>query len=188
VSLGLVVALDYANPHLSPYQEFQQFKRHPLVAQTIQGGTCLQYGARTLNEGAACSNVMPFRGSSAAWWCNTVSNVASRKPSVHFNKLSLASLGLGNYCAFTPLLCPAGGAQSIPELAFPGGALIGCSAGFLNVPKIKGSHTAMKSGIVAGEEAFRALGMADDAGRKVRLHGWQQHSLQLASPEVDRAC
>jgi electron-transferring-flavoprotein dehydrogenase len=52
VSLGLVVALDYANPHLSPYQEFQQFKRHPLVAATIQGGTCLQYGARTLNEGA----------------------------------------------------------------------------------------------------------------------------------------
>jgi electron-transferring-flavoprotein dehydrogenase len=58
--------------------------------------------------------------------------------------------------------------QSLPKLAFPGGALIGCSAGFLNVPKIKGSHTAMRSGMTAGEEAFRALGMADDAGRTVR--------------------
>ena len=80
VSLGLVTALDYSNPYLSPYQEFQQFKRHPAIADVLKGGTCLQYGARTLNEG---------------------------------------------------------GIQSIPSLAFPGGALIGDSAGFLNVPKIK---------------------------------------------------
>jgi electron-transferring-flavoprotein dehydrogenase len=72
--------LDYSNPHLSPYQEFQQYKRHPAIAKLLQGGTCLQYGARSLNEG---------------------------------------------------------GLQSIPALAFPGGALIGDAAGFLNVPKIK---------------------------------------------------
>ncbi len=75
-----MIALDYANPYLNLYQEFQQFKRHPMVSRLLDGGTCLQYGARALNEG---------------------------------------------------------GFQSIPGLAFPGGALIGCSAGFLNVPKIK---------------------------------------------------
>jgi electron-transferring-flavoprotein dehydrogenase len=75
-----VVGLDYRNPYLSPYQEFQRWKQHPLIRQLLEGGTCLQYGARTLNEG---------------------------------------------------------GQQSVPGLTFPGGALIGCSAGFLNVPKIK---------------------------------------------------
>lgn len=100
VSLGLVVAMDYSNPRLSPYQEFQQFKRHPKVAKLLEGGTCVQYGARTLVEG---------------------------------------------------------GTQSLPSLAFPGGALVGDAAGFLNVPKIKGTHTAMKSGILAAEHAFQAL-------------------------------
>ena len=100
VSLGLVVALDYSNPYLSPFQEFQQFKRHPAVAELLQGGTCVQYGARSLNEG---------------------------------------------------------GLQSIPALSFPGGALIGDAAGFLNVPKIKGTHTAMKSGMLAAEAAFTSL-------------------------------
>jgi electron-transferring-flavoprotein dehydrogenase len=66
--LGFVVALDYANPYLSPYQEFQNFKRHPFVQQHIQGGTCLQYGARTLNEGAGLVKraVYDFVGCSAA--------------------------------------------------------------------------------------------------------------------------
>ncbi|KAI8470583.1 MAG: hypothetical protein J3K34DRAFT_451770 [Monoraphidium minutum] len=100
VALGLVVALDYKNPYLSPYQEFQRWKDHPWVRPTLEGGTCLQYGARVLNEG---------------------------------------------------------GLQSIPAAAFPGGALIGCSAGFLNVPKIKGTHTAMKSGMLAAEAAFEEL-------------------------------
>jgi len=100
VSLGLVVGLDYRNTYLSPYQEFQNFKRHPAVAKVLQGGTCLQYGARSLNEG---------------------------------------------------------GLQSIPALSFPGGALVGDAAGFLNVPKIKGTHTAMKSGMLAAEAAFKAL-------------------------------
>ena len=77
---SLVVGLDYSNPYLSPYQEFQRWKQHPLIRKLLEGGTCLQYGARTLNEG---------------------------------------------------------GQQSVPGLTFPGGALLGCSAGFLNVPKIK---------------------------------------------------
>mmetsp|Transcript_31579 Transcript_31579/g.89679 ORF Transcript_31579/g.89679 Transcript_31579/m.89679 type:complete len:609 (-) Transcript_31579:100-1926(-) len=100
VVLGLVVGLDYKNPYMSPYQEFQKYKAHPAIAKLLKGGKCLSYGARTLNEG---------------------------------------------------------GYQSIPQLTFPGGALIGCSAGFVNVPKIKGTHTAMKTGMLAAEAVMRAL-------------------------------
>ena len=100
VSLGLVVGLDYPNPWLSPYGEFQKMKHHPIYKSVIQGGKCLSYGARALNEG---------------------------------------------------------GFQSIPKCAFPGGALIGDTAGFLNVPKIKGTHTAMRSGMLAAQAAFTAL-------------------------------
>ena len=105
VSIGFVVALDYENPHLSPFDEFQRFKTHPLIRPVLEGGERLAYGARAINEG---------------------------------------------------------GYQSIPETAFPGGALIGCAAGFLNVPKIKGSHNAMKSGVLAADAVFAALGEADD--------------------------
>lgn len=100
VSLGLVVGLDYANPWLSPYGEFNRMKQHPLYREVLQGGKCIAYGARALNEG---------------------------------------------------------GFQSIPKCAFPGGALIGDTAGFLNVPKIKGTHTSMKSGMLAAEAAWEAL-------------------------------
>ncbi|CAI9089752.1 OLC1v1024384C1 [Oldenlandia corymbosa var. corymbosa] len=100
VAVGLVVALNYQNPFLNPYEEFQKFKHHPAIRHLLAGGTVLQYGARTLNEG---------------------------------------------------------GFQSIPYPVFPGGAIIGCSAGFLNVPKIKGTHTAMKSGMLAAESAFSML-------------------------------
>jgi len=100
VSLGLVVGLDYPNPWLSPYGEFQKMKHHPLYKSVIQGGKCISYGARALNEG---------------------------------------------------------GFQSIPKCAFPGGALIGDTAGFLNVPKIKGTHTAMRSGMLAAQAAYSAL-------------------------------
>jgi electron-transferring-flavoprotein dehydrogenase len=101
VSVGFVVHLDYANPHLSPYDEFQRFKTHPAIRDTFAGGKRLAYGARAINEG---------------------------------------------------------GLQSVPKLAFPGGALIGCSAGFVNLPRIKGSHNAMKTGMLAAEAAFAALG------------------------------
>lgn len=100
ILLGMVVGLDYPNPTLSPYQEFQQWKTHPLITKTLKGGKCISYGARALNEG---------------------------------------------------------GFQAVPKLTFPGGALIGCAAGFLNVPKIKGSHTAMKTGMLAGEAVFEHI-------------------------------
>ena len=100
VLVGMVVGLDYKNPYLSPYQEFQRWKTNPYIKKHLEGGTCISYGARALNEG---------------------------------------------------------GLQAIPKLTFPGGALLGCSAGFVNVPKVKGSHTAMKSGMLAGEQVFAAL-------------------------------
>lgn len=105
VSIGLVVGLDYPNPWLSPYQEFQKLKHHPLFKDVLEGGKCISYGARALNEG---------------------------------------------------------GFQSIPKVAFPGGALIGDTAGFLNVPKIKGTHTAIKSGMLAAEAAYSALQGSND--------------------------
>lgn len=100
VAVGYVVGLDYKNPYLSPFEEFQRFKTHPKIRDLFEGGRRIAYGARAINEG---------------------------------------------------------GLQAIPELVFPGGALIGCSAGFVNVPKIKGSHTAMKSGMVCAEALFEAL-------------------------------
>ncbi len=100
IAIGFVVALDYENPHLSPFDEFQRFKTHPAIRAMLEGGRRVAYGARAINEG---------------------------------------------------------GFQSIPKLVFPGGALIGCSAGFVNVPRIKGSHNAMKTGMLAAEAAFAAL-------------------------------
>src|SRR5215469_4011723 len=98
VAVGFVIGLDYRNPFLNPFEEFQRFKIHPAIRPLFEGGRRVAYGARALNEG---------------------------------------------------------GFQSIPRLDFPGGALIGDAAGFLNVPKIKGSHTAMKSGMVAAETGCR---------------------------------
>jgi electron-transferring-flavoprotein dehydrogenase len=100
VSVGFVVHLNYDNPHLYPYAEFQRFKTHPAVRATFEGGRRIAYGARALTEG---------------------------------------------------------GWQSIPQLAFPGGVLVGCAAGFMNVPRIKGSHNAILSGIHAAEAAFAAI-------------------------------
>jgi electron-transferring-flavoprotein dehydrogenase len=107
VSVGFVVHLNYENPWLSPFDEFQRFKTHPLVRETFEGGKRIAYGARAITEG---------------------------------------------------------GWQSIPKVVFPGGALIGCAAGFLNVPRIKGSHNAMLSGMLAAEHVARALsaGRAND--------------------------
>ncbi|KAL3880192.1 hypothetical protein ACJMK2_032454, partial [Sinanodonta woodiana] len=100
VSIGVVVGLDYTNPYLNPFKEFQRFKHHPSVEAVLRGGRRIGYGARALNEG---------------------------------------------------------GLQSIPKLTFPGGCLIGCSPGFLNVPKIKGTHNAMKSGMLAAESVFETI-------------------------------
>ena len=105
VAVGFVVGLDYQNPYLSPFEEFQRFKTHPAIRTLFEGGRRIAYGARALVEG---------------------------------------------------------GLQSIPRLVFPGGLLIGDTAGFLNTPKIKGIHTAMKSGMVAADAAFDALSAAGD--------------------------
>jgi electron-transferring-flavoprotein dehydrogenase len=100
VSVGFVVHLNYANPHLSPFEEFQRFKTHPAIRPTFEGGRRIAYGARAITEG---------------------------------------------------------GLQSVPHLAFAGGALVGCAAGFVNLPRIKGSHNAVLTGIMAAEAAFAAL-------------------------------
>jgi len=100
VSVGFVIHLNYANPWLSPFDEFQRFKTHPLIRETFDGGKRIGYGARAITEG---------------------------------------------------------GLQSVPKLAFPGGALVGCAAGFMNVPRIKGSHNAILSGIQAAQHVAAAL-------------------------------
>jgi electron-transferring-flavoprotein dehydrogenase len=104
VFLGFIVALDYSNPYLSPFDEFQRWKHHPRILHYLEGGTRIAYGARVVNKG---------------------------------------------------------GLQSIPKLAFPGGMLVGCDAGFLNGIKIKGAHTAIKTGMLAAESVQRALASGD---------------------------
>jgi len=100
VFLGLIVALNYRNPHLSPFQEFQRFKHHPVISRYLEGGKRIAYGARAVNKG---------------------------------------------------------GLQSLPKLTVPGGLLVGCDAGFLNSIKIKGAHTALKTGMLAAESVHAAL-------------------------------
>ena len=126
VAVGFIVGLDYSNPHMSPFEEFQRFKTHPAIRPTFAGGRRITYGARAINEG---------------------------------------------------------GFQSIPRLVFPGGVFVGCEAGFLNVPKIKGTHTAMKTGMVAAEAIFDALGREDpsqqlDAYPDALQKTWVQQELK----------
>lgn len=114
VSVGFVVHLNYKNPYLAPYQEFQRFKTHPEVRGFLEGGERVAYGARAISEG---------------------------------------------------------GFQAVPKLTFPGGALIGCSAGFVNVPRIKGNHNAMKTGMMAAEAAYEAISEGREGDELV---GYQQ--------------
>jgi electron-transferring-flavoprotein dehydrogenase len=115
VAIGMVVGLDYKNPWLSPYEEFQRYKTHPAIRGVFEGARRISYGARALSEG---------------------------------------------------------GYQSVPKLTFPGGLLIGDTAGFLNVPKIKGTHMAMKSGMVAAEAVFEHL-FKDNAGAEATEYAEQ---------------
>mmetsp|Transcript_11255 Transcript_11255/g.11282 ORF Transcript_11255/g.11282 Transcript_11255/m.11282 type:complete len:560 (+) Transcript_11255:11-1690(+) len=110
VHVGLVFGLDYKNPYISPFKELQRYKTHPDIRKHLEGGECLSYGARALNEG---------------------------------------------------------GYYSVPKLTFPGGMLLGCSAGFMNTAKIKGTHTAMKSGILAAETVHEALDHGDAEGKEL---------------------
>ena len=119
VSVGFVVHLNYSNPFLSPFDEFQRFKTHPSIRPFLAGGKRLSYGARAITEG---------------------------------------------------------GFQSVPKLTFPGGALIGCSAGFMNLPRIKGSHNAMKSGMMAAQAAFEAVTAGRSADELTAYTGLYQNS------------
>jgi electron-transferring-flavoprotein dehydrogenase len=110
VSIGLITDLAYKNPHLSPFEEFQRYKQHPIVKQYLEGGTRLTYGARAIAKG---------------------------------------------------------GLQSLPKMTFPGGLLIGCDAGTLNAGKIKGSHTAMKSGMLAAETVYKAITADNKSGEEL---------------------
>jgi len=128
VAVGFVVGLDYDNPFLNPFEEFQRFKTHPAIRPLLAGGRRVAYGARALNEG---------------------------------------------------------GFQSIPALSFPGGHLIGCAAGFLNVPKIKGSHTAMKSGMVAAEIVARQIAGESADFRRALAASWvwpELHAVRNVRP------
>ncbi|MGF6172293.1 electron transfer flavoprotein-ubiquinone oxidoreductase [Ensifer sp. 4252] len=121
VAVGFVVHLNYKNPYLFPFEEFQRFKTHPAIRGTFEGGKRLSYGARAITEG---------------------------------------------------------GYQSVPKLSFPGGALIGCSAGFVNVPRIKGSHNAVLSGILAAEKLAAAIasGRANDEPIEIE-RGWRDSAI-----------
>ncbi|MET4691898.1 electron transfer flavoprotein-ubiquinone oxidoreductase [Sinorhizobium fredii] len=121
VAVGFVVHLNYKNPYLYPFEEFQRFKTHPAIRGTFEGGKRLSYGARAITEG---------------------------------------------------------GYQSVPKLSFPGGALIGCSAGFVNVPRIKGSHNAVLSGILAAEKLAAAIadGRANDEPIEIE-RGWRDSAI-----------
>jgi electron-transferring-flavoprotein dehydrogenase len=118
LSIGFVVHLDYRNPYLSPFEEFQRFKTHPRIRTLLAGGRRLSYGARALTEG---------------------------------------------------------GWQSVPKLVFPGGALVGCAAGFVNVPRIKGVHNAMLSGMAAADSVLNALGAGREGDRLDDYEaGWRE--------------
>jgi electron-transferring-flavoprotein dehydrogenase len=136
VAVGFVVALDYKNPYLSPFDEMQKFKTHPSVRPLLEGGRRVAYGARAINEG---------------------------------------------------------GLQSVPKLTFPGGALIGCSAGFVNVPRIKGTHNAMKSAMLAAEAAFVSIKAGSQGGDELTTYneGWKKswiysdlHKVRNARPAL----
>ena len=123
VYVGFVVHLNYENPHLFPYMEFQRFKHHPMIADLLKGGKRVAYGARAISEG---------------------------------------------------------GYQSMPKMVAPGVALLGCSVGMVNVPRIKGNHNAMLSGIAAAEAAFAAIG-ADRSGDEL-----SDYEIEVRSGEIGK--
>ena len=114
VVVGLIIDLNYSNPHISPFDEFQRFKHHPLVAKTLTGGRRLAYGARSITKG---------------------------------------------------------GLNSLPKMSMPGALLVGCDAGTLNYAKIKGTHSAMKSGMVAAETLMPELETEGAAGKDLVAYG-----------------
>ena len=129
VAAGLIVDLNYSNPHLSPYDEFQRFKHHPVIAETLTGGRRLAYGARAITKG---------------------------------------------------------GLFSLPKMSMPGALLVGCDAGTLNFAKIKGTHTAMKSGMVAAEILLEACARGDSAGQDLEAYN-ERFAASWACDELRRS-
>ena len=129
VAAGLIVDLNYSNPHLSPYDEFQRFKHHPVIAETLTGGRRLAYGARAITKG---------------------------------------------------------GLFSLPKMSMPGALLVGCDAGTLNFAKIKGTHTAMKSGMVAAEILLEACAREDGAGQDLEAYN-ERFAASWACDELRRS-
>lgn len=130
VFVGLIVDLNYENPHLSPFDEFQQLKHHPVIKQYLEGGKRVSYGARAITKG---------------------------------------------------------GYNSLPKMTFPGGIMVGCNAGTLNFAKIKGNHTAMKSGMLAAESIFEALTDNPDSPQKELTNYAQKFESSWAYDELYRS-
>ncbi|OXB66025.1 hypothetical protein ASZ78_003222 [Callipepla squamata] len=160
VALGFVVGLDYQNPYLNPFREFQRWKHHPTVEPTLEGGKRIAYGARALNEGGIQSlPKLTFPGGLLVGCSPGLMNV----PKIKGTHTAMKSGMLASEAIFNQLTNEhlqsntIGKITSLPKLTFPGGLLVGCSPGLMNVPKIKGTHTAMKSGMLASEAIFNQL-------------------------------
>ena len=184
VAIGLVVGLDYKNPYLAPHEEFARWKQHPFVSRVIGGGTRVEHGARITATGAVPSlcrhcSVHGFDTRTSFYACV-------------FGDRPVPASGAHRAHLFRSNPSPtAGGFQSVPECAFAGGALIGCVAGVVNMAQLRGTHMAMKTGILAADAAYHEIAGGDE-GATSPLHmrayhrslrdSWVMRELEQARP------